>query len=415
MKHMVLCGCVVGFVLGGCPGNLGDATQTGPVQARIAASATRGPAPLTVFFTGAQSTSRNSGVLEYAWDFRDGGTAEGVTTTHTFEQPGRYLVRLEVRDATGARGVTTSEIRIEGAGLNARIDASATRGAIPLTVAFSAAASETFGDRILDYYWDFGDGTTSRAVAPQHTYTRAGVFSATVRIVSGGGLESTAAVTIEVGARTASLQFGGTAVATLPIDLPAGEPRRALTFEAWVKAAGAGGAIAVLGSGLALEVAPGGGGLRLRTGISTTDFPYHALVGTWRHVAVAREPVADTGDPDNPPAEGTYTVYVDAVALGSVPVATAPVIDGLSLGVGFAGQLAEIRYWNVARTAAELAARKDRRIDDFEATLHGYWRLDEGSGQIVRARSAARDGLLGLSINVEASDPVWNNEGPPVR
>lgn len=55
-------------------------------------------------------------------------------------------------------------------------------GVLPLSVAFSAVASDANGDA-LTYFWDFGDGTsaTTTTATTSKTYTAAGIFSASVR------------------------------------------------------------------------------------------------------------------------------------------------------------------------------------------------------------------------------------------
>ena len=53
----------------------------------------------------------------------------------------------------------------------------------------------------LTYSWDFGDGTTSTAANPTHTYTAAG--AKTVRLTVSDGVNSTFSppITIQVGGR----------------------------------------------------------------------------------------------------------------------------------------------------------------------------------------------------------------------
>ena len=49
----------------------------------------------------------------------------------------------------------------------------------------------------------------------------------------------------------------------------------------------------------------------------------------------------------------------------------------------FYGSLAEVRVWNVARTAEEIAAYKDVRLTGNEANLIGYWPLNEGTESVT--------------------------------
>jgi PKD repeat protein len=45
------------------------------------------------------SSCDNVGLARYEWDFGDGSTGVGMTTTHTYSQPGTYTVILTVKDS----------------------------------------------------------------------------------------------------------------------------------------------------------------------------------------------------------------------------------------------------------------------------------------------------------------------------
>ena len=81
--------------------------------------------------------------------------------------------------------------------------ATPTTGPAPLTVEFDGSGSSDpdAGDT-LSYAWDLdGDGEydDSTAVAPSHTYTSQGAYTASLRVTDSHGAASTAAVTISVG------------------------------------------------------------------------------------------------------------------------------------------------------------------------------------------------------------------------
>lgn len=63
------------------------------------------------------------------------------------------------------------------------MDADPDYGPPPLTVSFSAEVECTAGE--VKYQWDFGDGTTSQDPSPQHTYTKAGDYVATLTVTAG--------------------------------------------------------------------------------------------------------------------------------------------------------------------------------------------------------------------------------------
>ncbi|MGB3268248.1 MAG: hypothetical protein WBA89_30370, partial [Microcoleus sp.] len=61
----------------------------------------------------------------------------------------------------------------------------------------------------------------------------------------------------------------------------------------------------------------------------------------------------------------------------------------------FHGQLAEIRIWSKARTAAAIQAGKSYRLVGDEPNLVGYWPLNEGSGTMVYDKSShANHGII---------------------
>jgi PKD repeat protein len=51
-------------------------------------------------FTGSGSIDPDGDVIEHLWDFKDGAVASGGQVSHSFERPGTYYVRLQVRDDT---------------------------------------------------------------------------------------------------------------------------------------------------------------------------------------------------------------------------------------------------------------------------------------------------------------------------
>ena len=75
-------------------------------EAKISASATDGVSPLAVTF-------RSETDAAVAWDFGDGATSTENPTTHTFDEPGLYIVMLRVTDRDGASAVNYVEIAVD--------------------------------------------------------------------------------------------------------------------------------------------------------------------------------------------------------------------------------------------------------------------------------------------------------------
>jgi PKD repeat protein len=73
-----------------------------PPAAVITATPTSGNAPLVVSFDGRNSTDTDGTITAYAWNFGDGASAAGSTTSHTYANAGSYNATLTVTDNGGA-------------------------------------------------------------------------------------------------------------------------------------------------------------------------------------------------------------------------------------------------------------------------------------------------------------------------
>lgn len=76
----------------------------------------RVPVNYEVAFDATES-SGSSAIATYEWDFGDGTTGSGATTTHAFAEEGTYTVRLTVTGEDGGTGTVSSTINVfEGTG-----------------------------------------------------------------------------------------------------------------------------------------------------------------------------------------------------------------------------------------------------------------------------------------------------------
>ena len=90
---------------------LGPVLNKAPV-ALIQPSRTSGPAALAVTFDAAESYDPDGVILNYDWAFGDGETDTGLQATHTYTEPGRYMVTLTVTDEDGASGRDQVQIEV---------------------------------------------------------------------------------------------------------------------------------------------------------------------------------------------------------------------------------------------------------------------------------------------------------------
>jgi len=117
----------------------------------------------------------------------------------------------------------------------------------------------------------------------------------------------------------------------------------------------------------------------------------------------------------------TITIYVDGnVALtGGYVVGNVSTNDPLYISNDVAYLTyprmrgMEFRLWNVARTQAQIQATMNTTLNGNETGLVGYWKMNDGSGQIVNDYSTINnDGQLGASSLVDSRDPVFQSTCP---
>ncbi|MHB1140076.1 MAG: PKD domain-containing protein, partial [Microthrixaceae bacterium] len=176
-----------------------------PPVAVIGASATTGTAPLVVDFTGSGSTDADGTVVAHEWTFGDGSpTSTEADPNHTFTAPGAHIVTLTVTDDEGATHTASTTVTVVSNDAPvAAASATPTSGKAPLTVAFSSAGSTDADGTIVGHAWTFGDGNTSSAADPSHTFTLPGSYTATLTVTDDLGGTDSSTVIVQVNANVA--------------------------------------------------------------------------------------------------------------------------------------------------------------------------------------------------------------------
>jgi PKD repeat protein len=124
----------------------------------------------------------------YLWFFGDGSISTSRETRHRFIQPGFYTVGLNTYDALNdCMDYWEDVILIGSAGLDCRADFGYVSDPLKRTI--------KFGDRskgnIMEYIWDFGDGSTSTQQNPTHTYAEGGYYLVCLTVVNSYGIPNT--------------------------------------------------------------------------------------------------------------------------------------------------------------------------------------------------------------------------------
>jgi len=132
--------------------------------------------PLTVQF---QDLSTDAS--DWLWNFDDGETSTERDPTHTYTEPGIYIVDLSYSNGCSSARETESAITITVEGLLlAEFEVDELIGPAPLRVQFQ---DQSLGSAASN--WDFGDGESSDEQSPSHTYQNPGFHEVTLTTTRG--------------------------------------------------------------------------------------------------------------------------------------------------------------------------------------------------------------------------------------
>ena len=189
-----------------------DFPSTGPTIARFTFSPTNPTINQDVSFNGSSSTVTNG---TFAWDFGDGQTGTGVTTTHRYVRAGTFTITLSVTSDTRATSTSSRTINVSATlpPTTAAFTFSPTNPAINQDVIFTAVAITgpgiPGGGVVGAFTWDFGDGGTATGSPVTHRYTRGGTYTVSLRVTTDAGLAATTsrAITISTTLPSGSANF----------------------------------------------------------------------------------------------------------------------------------------------------------------------------------------------------------------
>lgn len=148
------------------------------------ASPTNGSAPLSVNFSGPATDTAGNSITNWYWDLGDGTISTLQNPSENYNNGGTFFPILVAVDSAGNTVVGIGPSILVP---NVVISANPTIGPVPLTVQFISASTDTSGSNITSWNWDFGDGSTSTAQNPSHTYTNSGTFRPVLTAINSAG------------------------------------------------------------------------------------------------------------------------------------------------------------------------------------------------------------------------------------
>lgn len=141
-------------------------------------------------------TNTGSKGLSYNWDFGDGTSSSAENPQHNYAGVGNYNVLFTVTDSNACptSATTNKPVNILNAAL---IVADFSHSASPVCLGSSFAFTNS-SQNAVSYRWFFGDGDSSQATNPTHTYLQVGQYTVVLIATNSCGISDTTEKTVEV-------------------------------------------------------------------------------------------------------------------------------------------------------------------------------------------------------------------------
>jgi len=134
------------------------------------------------------TNAQNDQIAQWSWDFGDGNTSTAQNPAHTYGAPGTYTVELVATSASGCSDSSTYTVTIEPDPV--------ADFAVPPTCGLDASFTDNStiagaNAPIVGWQWNFGDGNTSAAQNPTHTYATQGTWNVSLTVTDNAGCTNT--------------------------------------------------------------------------------------------------------------------------------------------------------------------------------------------------------------------------------
>ncbi len=148
--------------------------RSDPVVADFNVSATSLQYPDTIVTL----TNTSTGADSYEWNFGNGDESTSAgPIDYAYSSTGTFSITLTASDEYCEDDKSTS-VTIQPAEPSVDFEADVVEGCTPFVVNFTNLSTGTVSG---EYFWEFGDGNTSREDNPTHTYQAQGVYTVTLR------------------------------------------------------------------------------------------------------------------------------------------------------------------------------------------------------------------------------------------
>lgn len=153
-------------------------------QADFNVSPDKGCTPLSVKFT-----DNSTGAVSWNWDLGNGNTSTLQNPSAIYYNPGKYTVKLTIKDNSG-KTFTVTKTNVIRAFKSPKADFSASPTTICLGEKVSFTQTSSPGDTLINRYsWDMGDGTVLNTKNPNHVFGASGLYTISLVVIDANGCQ----------------------------------------------------------------------------------------------------------------------------------------------------------------------------------------------------------------------------------
>lgn len=151
------------------------------IVAKLKADVIDGTVPLTVQFDASGSTYDKGSIISYEWDFGDGTPKKigAALINHKYAAIGTYTAVVTAVSSDNTRANKSVTITVREIPLSACFVSVFETGPAPLQTTFDPGCST---GTISNYFWEFGDGSTSTDIKPTYTFKNPGQYRVTLEV-----------------------------------------------------------------------------------------------------------------------------------------------------------------------------------------------------------------------------------------
>lgn len=162
--------------------------EAGPrAEAHFETSKNRPITKETFSFDASKSFSTEGSITSYDWDFGNGEMITGAKVDYTFSDAGEYPVKLVIYDDAGLTSRITKTVKVYTKDPVAHFKYFPDRTKANEIVTFDASESYNAIGKIINYKWDFGDGSHGKGINVKHPYNKPGEYMTTLTATDNEG------------------------------------------------------------------------------------------------------------------------------------------------------------------------------------------------------------------------------------